>query len=220
MSTVTKNKTHWAFRPLLADAFVQNLCTLSRGLALASILGLAGCASNESLFAEYDALCHGGVCVAPAATEVFYSSEQVSLVWEPAVYFGFDLDTLQPSESMRIDRNLEFLQQYPELTISLQAFADSSGSARYNMELSERRRQHVYDYLVAQGLDELRIFSSIAGELVPIHSGTSVEERIINRRVEMMLLDNSGRPLSIGVDPNAAAGEPFSAPTPSERPGN
>lgn len=173
---------------------------------------LSACASNEVLFAEYDAYCESGICVATLPTEVLYTKE--TLRWEPAVYFGYDKDQLADAEKVRIDRNIRVLKQYPELKINLQAFTDSRASVRYNAALSDRRRIAVEAYLLQQGITESRFQSSIAGENLPINADDSVEARIINRRVEMMLLDNQGRPLSIGIDPILVEDETFDPPTP------
>lgn len=167
------------------------------------VLALNGCASNEELFAEYDAYCQGSACI---ATEVEIIYEQVpievpadTLPWEPAVYFGYDLATLDNVELQRLDRNIAVLNSDPGLQISLQAFTDSIASFAYNERLAERRRQGVVRYLIAQGISEDRIVSSSGSEALPVLPSDSVEDRIINRRVEMMLLDASGRPLSFGI---------------------
>lgn len=200
---------------LARHGFALRLRTrLILGLLISSIL--VGCASNEQLFARYDALCHQGVCVAARPTEVFYTPE-VSLVWEPAVYFGYDLDELQDSEVARLDRNLEFLNRYSGLKVSLQGFTDSNASSKYNLALSERRVQGVRDYLLQNGVSDERILASGAGESLPIKSGNSIEDQIINRRVEMMLLDETGRPLSVGVNPEVADPNNFVAPTPDRK---
>ena len=98
----------------------------------------------------------------------------------------------------------------------MQAFTDSIASFAYNADLSERRRLAVYDYLAEKGISSDRIISSAGSELLPVLPTDSVEDRIINRRVEMMLLDNTGRPLSIGIAlPDEA--EDFVPPYPSEK---
>jgi len=180
------------------------------------IAGLVGCASNETLFARYDALCHQGVCVAARPTEVFYTPEQLNLIWEPAVYFGYDLDFMQESEIARLDSNLEFLNRYTDLKISLQGFTDSNASKKYNMALSFRRVESVRDYLIQNGVTSDRIQASRGGETMPVMTGNSIEDQIINRRVEMMLLDASGRPLSVTVAPISNP-EDFVAPTPDRK---
>lgn len=131
-------------------------------------------------------------------------------VWEPAVYFGFDLATLNAAEQARLDRDLLVLKKNPQLKLSVQAFTDSKGSISYNRRLAEQRQNTVQSYLMSKGLDKARILVSPLGEELPI-LGSSEKERVINRRVELMLLDSTGRPLSLSIQPKRTA---FNAPAP------
>lgn len=181
--------------------------------ALCAISLAAGCASDAELFAEYDAWCQGSACVATELqTEIVYVTEP-TLPWEPAVYFGYDRDDLNETETQRLATNLQLLQSHPDLRISLQAFTDSVASDAYNLALSERRRQRVVSYFLESGIHTDRILSTAAGKMLPVLAGDSPDARIINRRVEMMLLDSSGRPLSVGVSLPESP-EAFTPPTP------
>ncbi|MGB1309677.1 MAG: OmpA family protein [Leucothrix sp.] len=120
------------------------------------------------------------------------------ITWEPAVYFGFDLASLVPTELARLDKDLVVLRKNPSLKLSVQAFTDSKGSNRYNRNLALRRQQTVVNYLVSQGLPKNRILMTPLGEELPI-LGSSAAERVVNRRVELMLLDAAGRPLSLSI---------------------
>ena len=131
-------------------------------------------------------------------------------IWEPAVYFGFDLASLNGSEEARLDRDLLVLKKNPSLKLSVQAFTDSKGSAQYNRQLALKRQQTVVDYFMSKGVDRERIMVSPLGEELPILGNTKAE-RVINRRVELMLLDASGRPLSLAIQPKATG---FKAPSP------
>ena len=131
-------------------------------------------------------------------------------VWEPAVYFGFDLASLNDQERARLDRDLLVLKKNPELKLSIQAFTDSKGSISYNRDLALKRQKTVQSYLIAKGLDNSRILVAPLGEELPI-LGNSKAERVINRRVELMLLDSAGRPLALSIQPKRT---PFSAPAP------
>ncbi|PWR00010.1 OmpA family protein [Leucothrix pacifica] len=131
-------------------------------------------------------------------------------IWEPAVYFGFDLSSLNASEQARLDRDMLVLKKNPSLKLSVQAFTDSKGSQAYNRQLALRRQQTVVDYFMDKGLSRDRILVSPLGEELPILGDTKAE-RVINRRVELMLLDASGRPLSLAVQPKATS---FNAPFP------
>lgn len=163
------------------------------------ILAMTACASNEELFAKYDAYCQGTTCVNTDVEVVYEQVPAEVLSWEPAVYFGYDLDVLDSSETARLDKNIQLLELDPDLRISLQAFTDSVASFAYNLNLSERRRITVVSYLVEAGIREDRIVSSAGGETLPVLPTDEAEDRVLNRRVEMMLLDSSGRPISFGV---------------------
>ena len=132
------------------------------------------------------------------------------VLWEPAVYFGFDLASLDKSEQARLDRDLLVLKQHANLKLSIQAFTDSKGSNRYNRRLALQRQQTVLNYLMSKGLQRDRVLVSPLGEELPI-LGNSKTERVINRRVELMLLDATGRPLSLSIQPKAST---FKAPFP------
>ena len=119
-------------------------------------------------------------------------------IWEPAVYFGFDQASLTPVESARLDKDLLVLRKRPDLKLSVQAFTDSKGSNKYNKNLALRRQQTVVAYLTSKGLAKSRIRMTPLGEELPI-LGDSEAERVVNRRVELMLLDAAGRPLSLSI---------------------
>jgi outer membrane protein OmpA-like peptidoglycan-associated protein len=49
------------------------------------------------------------------------------------------------------------LMAYPDLKIQIYAYTDSRGERMYNQELSDRRAESIYNYLVLQGIDGNRI---------------------------------------------------------------
>lgn len=181
---------------------------------------LQACASNEELFAEYDAYCQGAACPT-SAPEIIYQEVEVLVPaetkpWEPAVYFGYDMDQLEPKETARLQSNLEVLESNPGFQISLQAFTDSVATFNYNAALAERRRLTVVNFFVDNGVAEERIISSSGGELMPVLPSDSANDRIINRRVEMMLLDDTGRPVSFEIQLPEQM-EQFVPPFPAEK---
>jgi outer membrane protein OmpA-like peptidoglycan-associated protein len=185
-------------------------------LALLVSAGLTACATDEALFAEYDRLCRSDVCLA-AAAEVMYEVDRTSLEWEPAVYFGYDKSNIAESEAFRLDKNIQAMLDHPELNINIQAFTDENASHRYNIGLSDRRRQSVENYLLENGIDASRIIASIAGEMLPIHAGDSVQDHAVNRRVEMMLIDTRGVPLSFKVTLPDGGQQDFVPPYPDRK---
>ncbi len=161
---------------------------IHRILVVSTILLLQACASNEALFSQYDT-----DCLRQQAPVVI---ENIGSLWEPAVYFGFGEHVLTAAEQARLDANLVVLAENPELKVALQGFTDQKGDARRNTELARKRTTAVVQYLQSRGLEPERIKAASAGKALFIHQGMSVEDRMINRRVELMLLDASGRPLA------------------------
>lgn len=194
-------------------------------LALLILVGMAGCASTESLYAQYDELCPvkarvtstGLVSVTGIATAVdvgLVAGESRTQIWEPAVYFGFDQDSLSVAETHRLERNVAVLKQYPTLKVSVQAFTDQMGEAAYNQKLASRRQAQVVRYLLDAGISSGRINRVALGEELPILVNANSAQRVINRRVELMPLDAQSRPLVLQADFAHSGGDDFVPPAP------
>ena len=78
----------------------------------------------------------------------------------------------------------------PTLRIELSAHTDDQGSDRYNDKLSTLRGQAVQSWLKKRGIDGERIESVGYGKRKPLVANDSEENRAINRRVEMRVIDN------------------------------
>jgi outer membrane protein OmpA-like peptidoglycan-associated protein len=79
------------------------------------------------------------------------------------------------------------LKKYNKTLIDVTGHTDSTGSADYNMQLSQQRANSVAQYLVSQGTDSRRFLVNGAGESQPIASNNTAAGREQNRRVEIKL---------------------------------
>lgn len=79
------------------------------------------------------------------------------------------------------------LKEYNKTLIDVDGFTDSTGSAQYNLMLSQLRAQAVADNLEAQGILPARIAVQGFGEANPIASNATPAGRAENRRVELHL---------------------------------
>lgn len=79
------------------------------------------------------------------------------------------------------------LKKYNKTLIDVTGFTDSTGSAQYNLQLSQQRANSVAQYLVSQGTDSRRFLINGAGESNPIASNQTASGREQNRRVEIKL---------------------------------
>jgi OmpA-OmpF porin, OOP family len=101
------------------------------------------------------------------------------------VYFGWDVAELSPlAQSFLNDVADAAADQDPAL-ISIGGYTDTSGSAEYNIQLSERRADNVAAYLAGQGVDSSIMDVRWFGEedlAVPTEDGVREPN---NRRVEI-----------------------------------
>ncbi|MFC3569432.1 OmpA family protein [Paracoccus sp. TOH] len=80
------------------------------------------------------------------------------------------------------------LNQYPNSTIQVVGHTDSTGSAAYNQDLSERRARSVAGILTAGGVSSNRVTTTGRGSSQPAASNDSAAGRAQNRRVEILII--------------------------------
>jgi OOP family OmpA-OmpF porin len=80
------------------------------------------------------------------------------------------------------------LNSSPGFSVELQGHTDNTGSASYNMNLSQNRAKSVKNYLVGSGVGSDRLTATGYGEEQPIASNDTKDGRAENRRVELKVL--------------------------------
>ena len=98
------------------------------------------------------------------------------------VKFPFNESGLPPSVSTFLDEYANMLKLNTYLSIEVGGYTDSKGSDTYNLTLSEKRAENVYEYLVKQGVDTSQLSYKGYGEsnLKIRNNG----EHADNRRIE------------------------------------
>lgn len=82
------------------------------------------------------------------------------------------------------------LNRYPDTTVQVVGHTDNTGSAQYNLDLSQRRAAAVANILIGGGVNSGRVQIIGRGEDMPIATNLSAEGRAQNRRVEIVILPN------------------------------
>jgi len=128
---------------------------------------------------------------------------QTALRFEVPVHFAFDQDSLRTQDKPVLQRFGQVVQQYyPDALVTVEGFADPSGSAAYNLRLGERRAESVKSYLVSQGglsTDRVRTVSygEASARLVDPSAHGPGQSGWQNRRV-VLVIDHAGPSSSMG----------------------
>ncbi len=109
------------------------------------------------------------------------------------VLFGTDQARLTPDGMRTVQKLADILQQNPQRTVLIEGFTDSTGSTAHNQELSERRATSVRSALQLAGVARERIAVRGYGEAYPVAANATAPDRQLNRRVEIILSDDSGK---------------------------
>jgi outer membrane protein OmpA-like peptidoglycan-associated protein len=100
---------------------------------------------------------------------------------------------LKADGQRNLDRLVSLLRQHPGRRVLIEGYTDSVGSDDSNRALSDRRANTVRAALIEQGIGSERLAAHGFGERHPVASNDSADGRQLNRRVEIVLSDESGR---------------------------
>jgi outer membrane protein OmpA-like peptidoglycan-associated protein len=109
------------------------------------------------------------------------------------IRFEVDSHVLRASSHAPLDALAEFLQAREDYTlIEVHGHSDERGTEAYNRSLSKRRAQSVIDYLVTQGIERDRLRAKGFGSSRPAVQGTDESAWSQNRRVEFVIIEQTG----------------------------
>ncbi len=104
------------------------------------------------------------------------------------IFFDVDKYDLQEKSLTELRKILRFLQENPGVRVEISGHTDNTGSASYNVQLSEKRAAAVNSYLVSQGISAGRLIPKGYGSQQPIADNDSEEGRQKNRRIEFKII--------------------------------
>lgn len=103
------------------------------------------------------------------------------------ITFETDSANLRSSSFPVLDRAVEVLKGFPDLTVTIVGHTDDVGTHEYNLDLSQRRAEAVRTYLISKGIEEQRLKALGKGKTEPVDYNGTEEGRAKNRRVEFLL---------------------------------
>ena len=137
------------------------------GLA-AAVLLIAACSSNPPPGAP------GGPIGGIGSSGSFAPGSQQDLAATAGdrVFFAYDQSTISGEGQQILQRQAQWLQRYPQVSITIEGHCDERGTREYNLALGERRAQAVKNVLVALGIPATRIQTISYGKDRPIVVGS------------------------------------------------
>jgi len=109
------------------------------------------------------------------------------------VLFDTNRSELKSGGTRSVEKLASFLKAYPKRSVLVEGFTDSVGSDAANETLAARRAESVQSALVNMGVTRERVATRGYGEAFPVASNDNTAGRQLNRRVEIVLSDDTGK---------------------------
>jgi len=160
------------------------------GAAAGAAIGAAAGAGVGHMMDKQEAEMRDALAASEAAA-VRREGDLLAVTLKGDVSFDTNSDTIRPGLYNELDRISQIMVRYPQTSIMVAGYTDSTGSDVYNQQLSERRAANVKNALVQRGVQEYRINAVGYGENSPIATNATPEGRQMNRRVEIRINPNA-----------------------------
>lgn len=118
---------------------------------------------------------------------VVNTGQTLNVTMPEGVLFAFDSSAVSGPAQTDLYALARNLQQYPNSTVQVIGHTDATGTAAYNMDLSQRRARSVAGVLTAGGVAPNRIATVGMGMTQPVASNDTAAGRAQNRRVEIVI---------------------------------
>jgi len=96
----------------------------------------------------------------------------------------YDLST---DAQLKLAKLSGIIQAHPGLHLAIEGYTDTTGTADFNLKLSQQRADAVRQFLISQGLLANAITSKGLGEADPVADNNTAVGRQQNRRVEIVV---------------------------------
>ncbi len=104
------------------------------------------------------------------------------------VFFETGQAELKRSSQTELNKLRLLLKENPTMRIEIRGHTDNVGSDTDNQTLSQRRAKTVYDYLIENGIEAVRLSYKGFGKSQPINTNDTEAGRADNRRTEFLIL--------------------------------
>lgn len=105
------------------------------------------------------------------------------------VFYEVDSWQLKKESLSELDNLVNLISENKNIVIEIGGFTDSTGTAEYNLILSEKRALSVVDYLISKGIPPASLKYKGYGNNMPLGDNVTSEGRKLNRRTEARILE-------------------------------
>ena len=103
------------------------------------------------------------------------------------IFFDTDKYELKDESLTELNKLLEFLTNNIDVNIEISGHTDNVGTNEHNVELSNNRAKAVYDFLIENNINPIRISYKGYGETKPVETNATKGGRAKNRRTEFKI---------------------------------
>ena len=105
------------------------------------------------------------------------------------IYFDTDKYDIDAPDQAALQKQAQYMSQYPNIRATVEGHADERGTRDYNLALGERRANAAKNYLVSLGVAAARITTVSYGKERPIATGSNEQAWAQNRRAVTVVLN-------------------------------
>ncbi len=150
-------------------------------VAMAVLFALSACANQVPKQLGQGATAGQGGPVVPGTPREF------AVKVGDIVYFTTDSSTLTPEARQILQAQAQWLNQYPQFTITIQGHADERGTREYNIALGAKRATSTKAFLISQGVSGARMRTISYGKERPVAVCNDISCWSQNRRAKTVL---------------------------------
>ena len=103
------------------------------------------------------------------------------------IYFDTDQYNVDSADAAALQSQAAYLNQYPQISITIEGHCDERGTREYNLALGERRALAARNYLVSLGIPADRLRTVSYGKEFPFDPGHTEEAYSKNRRAHFVV---------------------------------
>lgn len=130
--------------------------------------------------------------LAGSGVQVQRVGDEINLIMPGNISFNTNEFAVRDQFYSVLDSVAQVLAKFEDTNLVVTGHTDSSGSADYNYNLSNRRATSVTNALASRGVDQSRLISQGIGPDQPMASNQTESGKAQNRRVELKIVAQPG----------------------------